>query len=102
MEEETRQAGDKSVQSGSDNVEYSVTVQGKHLGEKVSLPPGATLADLLGEVEKKYGIQTSKYGIRLNDRQIDVQDGKLRENPVLTENGVLILLEKIVGGEPIR
>ncbi|OGZ00433.1 MAG: hypothetical protein A2945_03775 [Candidatus Liptonbacteria bacterium RIFCSPLOWO2_01_FULL_52_25] len=98
-QEKNRSRQDGEGQPESDMIEYSVTIQHRHFGEKISLPRNATLADLLAEVQKQHGVAVEEYQVRLNDRQIESdKEGKLKENPILTENGVLILTTKIVGG----
>lgn len=90
---------EREQSDGQETVEVEVAYHGKYLG-KVKVKKGATLQDVLDELKKKYPeINWNEVTIMLNGKQIKIEDGKPKENPVITENSVLALLKRFRGGK---
>lgn len=72
---------------------------------KIKLPVGAKLSDLIQALKdraEKAGLEINihEYLMRLNDKDVDFEDGKLKEDPVLTEASVLsLVVKKLTGGK---
>jgi len=66
----------------------------------VKVKKGATTQEVLDEIQKENpGIDLKTATIMLNGKQLEIgEDGKLKENPVITENSVLLILRKFKGG----
>ena len=78
-------------------IEHEVTVQHQDYG-KITMAEGAPISELLKEVEKKYGIRVSEYIIRWNGQEIELENGKPKEDITLEEGGILTLLKAVIGG----
>jgi len=72
---------------------------------KINLPFGARLSDLIEKfkeeaAKKGLNVNIYEYLVRLNDKDLEFdEDGKLKEDPVLTEASVLsLVVKKLTGG----
>ncbi|OHB21389.1 MAG: hypothetical protein A2939_03635 [Parcubacteria group bacterium RIFCSPLOWO2_01_FULL_48_18] len=82
----------------SDTIEVDVTIHGSHV--RISVPRGATLSDLIAEIDRQHPLgRVTDYTVMLNDREIKFENGQLKENPLITENSTLSLLRRIIGGK---
>ncbi|KKU15475.1 hypothetical protein A3A20_02180 [Candidatus Wolfebacteria bacterium RIFCSPLOWO2_01_FULL_45_19] len=73
---------------------------------KAKLPAGARLSDLVQKLKEEaterglHDFNIHEYLMRLNDVDVEFdQNGKLKEDPVLTESSVLsLVVKKLTGG----
>jgi hypothetical protein len=104
MSERERSRSGNSGGSGNRTVSGDVDIHGKTLDVKIAVPSGAKLSDVLTEVRKHVNLgNLSQYTtLRINDRDIRIEDGKLVEDPVITENFVLSLVKGTIRGGRAR
>ena len=86
----------------NDSVGVHVTLHGNYVG-KIQIPRGGKLSDLVEAIRAKdYAVELNQCTVMLNDRKIEVTaDGKLEEDPALTEDSALSLVKKFTGGDVV-
>lgn len=101
MEEKTRE-NIQQQDSSKTELEHTTGVMADWF--KVKLPLGAKLSDLIQEFKDEatrrgLDVNIHEYLMRLNDKDVEFEGGKLKEDPVLTESSVLsLVVKKLTGG----
>ncbi len=90
-----------SKKEDDEELEHTVTIGGKP--QKVSLPSGARLSDLLRKfLEENPKLNLTGHSIMCNSKLIEHDDGKLKEDPLLVQASVVTIAAKISGGNSLR
>ncbi len=87
-------------------IEVEAIVHASHLPEMIKVKRGATPQEVLDaviEAAKGYGVviqNINLWNVLLNDREIIIEDGKVKNNNafVVNENATLVMSERVVGG----
>lgn len=84
----------KTKEEEKEDVQLTIKLIGKKM--IITVPKGTKVLEALKEANLQLDFR--KFKLRLNGRELQRNEEEELENPVLTENSILVLVEMIKGG----